>query len=100
MKYFAQKNNKQISGLTSRCQDALIRYFWPGNVRELKNVIERAVILNLTDKIDIPSIHEKIIQYIKNEKGKHFDPVLVDILIENIDKFEIIRDEFKDVFDG
>lgn len=42
----------------------------------------------------------KIIEYIQNERGKHFDPVLVDILIENIDKFQIIREELKDVFDG
>lgn len=42
---------------------------------------------------------EKIIQYIKNERGKHFDPVLVDILVENIDRFLIIKEEFKDVFD-
>jgi HD-GYP domain-containing protein (c-di-GMP phosphodiesterase class II) len=42
--------------------------------------------------------HEKILQYINNEKGKHFDPVLVEILLENIDRFEMIREEFRDVF--
>jgi response regulator RpfG family c-di-GMP phosphodiesterase len=30
------------------------------------------------------------------EKGKHFDPYLVDLFIENIDKFLEIRDKFKD----
>ena len=27
-------------------------YAWPGNVRELKNVVERAVIMELEDRID------------------------------------------------
>ncbi|MDN5303929.1 MAG: hypothetical protein PWP46_808 [Fusobacteriaceae bacterium] len=30
---------------------------------------------------------EKTLEYIKSEKGKHFDPKLVDILLENIEEF-------------
>jgi DNA-binding NtrC family response regulator len=28
-------------------------YAWPGNVRELENVIERAVVLSTTEKLDV-----------------------------------------------
>ena len=36
----------------------------------------------------------KILDLLKEEKGKHFDPVLVDIFILNLDKFLEIRDTF------
>jgi len=39
---------------------------------------------------------EKIFQMIQNEKGKQFDPKLVDIFFEHIDEFCTIRDRYKD----
>ena len=39
---------------------------------------------------------EKILNLFKEEKGKHFDPKLVDLFLDNIDKFIRIRDKFKD----
>ena len=40
---------------------------------------------------------EKIFNLFKEEKGKHFDPKLVDIFFENLDEFLKIRDRFKDI---
>ncbi|MDC0932297.1 HD domain-containing protein [Arcobacteraceae bacterium] len=40
-------------------------------------------------------LHE-IIEFLTNEKGKHLDPKLVDLFIENIDDFLEIRDRLKD----
>ncbi len=39
---------------------------------------------------------EKIFELIKEERGKHFEPKLVDIFFENLDEFLKIRDTFKD----
>ncbi len=39
---------------------------------------------------------EKIFEFIRNQKAKHFDPELVDLFFENIDKFIEIRDRYKD----
>jgi PAS domain S-box-containing protein len=39
---------------------------------------------------------EKILNLFREEKGKHFDPKLVDLFLDNIDKFTLIRDKFKD----
>lgn len=39
---------------------------------------------------------EKIIEYIVNERAKHFDPDLVDIFMANIDSFISISKEFTD----
>jgi response regulator RpfG family c-di-GMP phosphodiesterase len=39
---------------------------------------------------------EDIFKLLKNEKGKHFDPVLIDLFFENVDKFRKIRNSYKD----
>lgn len=39
---------------------------------------------------------EKIIELFKNQRGKHFDPQLVDIFLDNLNEFLIIRDKNKD----
>jgi DNA-binding NtrC family response regulator len=40
--------------------DTLMKYDWPGNVRELENVIERAVILDETGRIEPADLPDKI----------------------------------------
>ncbi len=40
-------------------------------------------------------VDEDIFKLFKKEKGKHFDPKLVDLFFENIDKFKQIRDKYK-----
>jgi response regulator RpfG family c-di-GMP phosphodiesterase len=39
---------------------------------------------------------EKIFNLFKNERGKHFDPKLIDLFFENIDEFLSIRESLKD----
>lgn len=48
---YAQKNNKNIKGISPEAVKLLRDYSWPGNVRELENVIERAVVLCKKDII-------------------------------------------------
>jgi PAS domain S-box-containing protein len=40
---------------------------------------------------------EKIFQFFKNERGKHFDPILIDIFFDNLEEFLKIRDSIKDI---
>lgn len=40
---------------------------------------------------------DKILEFFKVESGKHFEPKLVELFLNNLDKFLIIRDEFQDV---
>ncbi|HFU77309.1 MAG TPA: HD domain-containing protein [Epsilonproteobacteria bacterium] len=42
---------------------------------------------------------ERIFALFKEERGKHFDPKLVDLLFENLDTILAIRDHYKDEFD-
>lgn len=41
---------------------------------------------------------DRILKHIEEERGKHFDPKLVDIFLSNLDEFLVIRDAYKDVF--
>jgi response regulator RpfG family c-di-GMP phosphodiesterase len=40
---------------------------------------------------------EKILDLFNEEKGKHFDPNLIDIFMRNLEEFLQIRDKYKDV---
>jgi transcriptional regulator with PAS, ATPase and Fis domain len=51
----SDKQNK-IKSLTKLALEALQEHTWPGNVRELRNVIERAILIETTDKIGLSSI--------------------------------------------
>jgi DNA-binding NtrC family response regulator len=46
----------KVSAITPLALEALQRHDWPGNVRELRNVIERAIVLEASDKIGLRSI--------------------------------------------
>ena len=37
-----------------------------------------------------------ILKYFKEESGKHFDPKLVDILFDNLDRFLEIKEKYSD----
>lgn len=50
-----EKTNK-ITSITKLALEALQEHDWPGNVRELHNVMERAMLLETTDKIGLSSI--------------------------------------------
>jgi DNA-binding NtrC family response regulator len=48
--------SRQITSLTKLALEALAEHDWPGNVRELRNVIDRAILFETTDKIGLSSI--------------------------------------------
>ncbi|MFC1652351.1 sigma-54 interaction domain-containing protein [Planctomycetota bacterium] len=45
-----------ITALTKLAAEMLVKHDWPGNVRELRNVIDRAIMLETTNKIGLSSI--------------------------------------------
>ena len=46
----------KVTSITKLAMEALHRHDWPGNVRELRNVLERAILLETTEKIGLSSI--------------------------------------------
>jgi len=53
LRIFAKQSPRPIKSFTPAAMSAMQRYPWPGNLRELRNVIERAVILAVGDRIDV-----------------------------------------------
>jgi transcriptional regulator with GAF, ATPase, and Fis domain len=49
---FAARLGRSVPALTERALAEIASYSWPGNVRELRNVLERALILNPSERID------------------------------------------------
>ena len=66
---FNRANNKNIKGFTRECHEVIMRYQWPGNVRELKNVIERAVVLCMLEKIDVNDLPNRLTESKSESKG-------------------------------
>lgn len=62
--YFVRRWQEEGRGdpiiLTAKAIEALTRYAWPGNVRELENVMERLLVLNGGERVDVGDLPEKI----------------------------------------
>ncbi|MGO9613578.1 MAG: sigma-54-dependent transcriptional regulator [Dissulfurispiraceae bacterium] len=58
---------KKLTGVSDGAMKALIDYHWPGNIRQLESVIERAVLMSDTDKIDLQDIKSEL--RLRNEGG-------------------------------
>jgi len=54
--HFAKKLAQKEIQLTSDALRKLENYYWPGNIRQLINVIQRAIILSDTNKINIDNV--------------------------------------------
>lgn len=65
IKRFTKQHSRSISGLSDEALDVLRKYRWPGNIRELENVIERAFIVENSDRISVTALPEHLIQKAK-----------------------------------
>lgn len=54
VRHYAMRMGRRIKWVASTAMDALVRYSWPGNIRELQNLIERAVIRSVSERLDVP----------------------------------------------
>ncbi|MFN3479002.1 MAG: sigma-54-dependent transcriptional regulator [Thermodesulfovibrionales bacterium] len=60
LKRFNSIHKKNVDSISPRAMSALEAYGWPGNVRELQNVIERAVIMTVSGRIEIEDLPENL----------------------------------------
>ncbi len=56
----AIRMKRNVSGISPRAADQLLRYEWPGNVRELENAMERAVALARGGRVDLDDLPEEV----------------------------------------
>lgn len=57
---YSRKTNTEPKIISADAMDLLCSYRWTGNVRELENVIERALLLNRSDKLEPSDFPEKL----------------------------------------
>jgi len=57
---FARRLGQEPEPLSTEVRDRLLKYDYPGNVRELKNIIERAVVLGGSGRIEVSHLPERL----------------------------------------
>lgn len=71
---YAEKYGRPDASFTQSAYDQMLHYNWRGNVRELQNVIERAVLLSKSGRIDMINILQNTEGIVINEmNGSSFD---------------------------
>ena len=76
--YFIEKYNisfnKNVKGITQKAYEQLRDYSFEGNIRELENIIQRAMLLNTGDYIELDLLHintHKVIHPTKNASDNY-----------------------------
>ncbi len=80
----------KIKGFTALAMEAIKKHNWPGNVRELKNVVDRAILLENSDKVGLSNLMlnpESILDDAKVNVGKAID----DFSLESAEREMIAR---------
>lgn len=67
IKRFNKNHGRTITGLANETLSILKNYRWPGNIRELENAIERAFIVENTDRVTPQSLPENILRKSKEQ---------------------------------
>ena len=67
LKKYAKNMTKSIKAISADALRLLMQYDFPGNVRELENVIERAVLLETTELLQVSSLPPQILSMISSQ---------------------------------
>ena len=60
LKEHADRSGEDIRGISPAALQRMLAYDWPGNVRELRNAIERAVLLETTDRLQVNNLPHQL----------------------------------------
>ncbi len=77
IKYYSEKMNKQVNGISDDALKVLMSHQWKGNVRELRNVIEFSINMLNSDIITLDSLPLDII----NVEEENIEDLNIDINI-------------------
>ena len=80
---FSRKVGKKIEIVSQTMIEQMMEYSWPGNIRELENVIERAVITNEGNKLNLNEMMPKT--FSASASGTEYET------LEDLEKQHIIK---------
>jgi len=61
LRRFAERNQKDVAGITPDALHRLVAHSWPGNVRELENCIERMVVTSDKRILDVDNLPPEVL---------------------------------------
>ena len=78
LKELAESANESVRGISPAALQRLLVYDWPGNVRELRNAIERALLLETTDRLQVGNLPPQLANLAPTpmDPGASVQPVL------------------------
>jgi DNA-binding NtrC family response regulator len=85
LKRFAAQANHVINGFTPAAIERITAFDWPGNVRQLQNEVQRAVLLNEGNEVDVADLS------ITNAKVGSADTDTSFTLLEGVERNAIIQ---------
>ena len=60
VKFFSEKHQKPIRGITSAARKYLTQYEYPGNVRQLRNMVESMVVMDYDGLLNVDDLPEEL----------------------------------------
>ena len=67
---YSRKHGRAVRGITAVGLETLAAYDFPGNARELANIIERAVIVSNSRKIDVDDLASSVTSAVKTKRER------------------------------
>lgn len=104
---FNKIHGRSIKGIDPKAFELLAAYSWPGNIRELENALERAFILESSDRIQVESLPEHFheftpkIEVSEERKGAIRSELDFDVIKDSSDvalNFPELKEQFEREF--
>jgi len=81
IEHFNRECHKNVRAISKDAEQILLSYAWPGNVRELKNVIERAMILEIDNEVLPEHLSPEILDAQTHSATPALEPLSLDGLV-------------------
>jgi len=81
IEHFNRECHKNVRAISKDAEQILLSYAWPGNVRELKNVIERAMILEIDNEVLPEHLSPEILDAQTHSANPALEPLSLDGLV-------------------
>ncbi len=94
---FNKEFGKSVQGISKDAENFLFEYDWPGNVRELRNVIERAIILENDEIIQLSHLPRELVSRSGGAGGS--GPLEFNLPPEGIDIEDVERELIRQALD-
>lgn len=94
---FNKEFGKDVRQISDEAEKVLVKYDWPGNIRELRNVIERAIILENDETMELEHLPRELVSRSAPTGGS---PLIFNLPAEGIDIEDVERELIRQALDS